>query len=184
MTSPPQTIHGKRVELATPTIEHASDLLAVATTPEAFYGWPLWGQFVHPMELVETLRASSDRCYTILATDDGAVLGYVQAAALDLDNGTCYVDLMIGSDYWRRGWVLESMVLMFRQLFADGVRKVYLKVSEEVLPRIGSLVGRLLQREAVLPNHVYAGGRYLDVHILALYRESWDLSAEPSLARN
>jgi hypothetical protein len=75
----------------------------------------------------------------------------------------------------------ETVALVVNYAFAMwNLRKVYLHAAEDehdVLGLTGPLLQPLLDREALLPRHVFARGRHQDLSIYAIHRNTWEKHA-------
>jgi RimJ/RimL family protein N-acetyltransferase len=107
-------------------------------------------------------RTSNDRL--------GMVIAYQASPA----NRTAYVAIVLDPGVHRAGWPLEGFRLFMRYLFdAFDLRKVYAEAVDYNLAQYRGVLGHGATEEGRLRAHVYVGGGYRDVHILAFYRADW-----------
>jgi RimJ/RimL family protein N-acetyltransferase len=104
-------------------------------------------------------------------TDKSQLAGLVMAYGATLQDGYCYLGVMIDSKF--QGGALEGVALFIRYLFDHWpFRKIYLETVEYDLQQFQSAVSSgLFREEGRLRAHQYFRDQYWDVHLLAAYRE-------------
>jgi len=111
-------------------------------------------------------------------------LGVVSVTSADLRNGTAYISAVSDLAFVGTGLMVEAAGLAIDYVFETWpFRKLYAEVPEFNLRSFGSVTRRLFRTEGRLADHVFMDGRYWDVHILAVDRETWDREGAPRLAR-
>ncbi len=94
---------------------------------------------------------------------------------VDLRNGHARIVFatMPSTQAWRR--MLQGTATFVDRLFAGyPFAKLYLQLLDGELDRVRSGLGRTLAHEATMRGHLFWCGERLDVHTLAIDRESWE----------
>lgn len=137
--------------------------------------WRLSGSTPSPEAYVQSLWAGVLAQFLVVTNRDSRVLGLVAAYNADLSSGTCYVAFARFDTKDKSPAMVEGIVLFVDHLFSNWTfRKLYGESAGYNLGQLQTPIQRLLVEEGRLRDHVYAGGRYWDLHILALYRSTWD----------
>lgn len=104
---------------------------------------------------------------------DGMPIGHVTAYQPDLRNGRVKVGVAVVPEQVGRGAGVEGVVLLARYVFATwSFRKIYLELPDFVFDRVGHRLRRYAAVEGQLRDYVFLNGRYRDLYVVALSRES------------
>lgn len=110
------------------------------------------------------------------ATD--SPIGLVTARDADMRRGVARLELILDPHVHGRGWPFEAVMIFVDHLFRSWpLRKLYAAVLAHHLDDIASGLGRLFVEEGRLAAHEYFDGGWVDLHILSLFRESWERDA-------
>ncbi|MDZ4826013.1 MAG: GNAT family protein [Actinomycetota bacterium] len=144
--------------------------------------WRYRGAPPRPEDFVRELWQSVLVQFIVERRDGSERLGLVTAYDANTRDGHCHIAAIFRPD--TRMWPLEGVFLFVNYLFAEyDFRKLYGEVIEYNLPAFASTVGRWLDSEGVRREHEYHSGRYWDVHLLALWRDRFELDRERMLRR-
>jgi RimJ/RimL family protein N-acetyltransferase len=111
-------------------------------------------------------------------------LGLAAVTSANFRDGYAYLSALGAPEGRRLGLVAEGTLLAFHYAFSTWpFRKLYMEASEESLEAFRSGLGQFFVEEGRLREHSFWNGRYLDVTILAVYRETWAKEASDLLAR-
>ncbi|CAN5569287.1 GNAT family protein [soil metagenome] len=106
---------------------------------------------------------------------DGKFIGDIGLFHLDRISGTAEVGIGIGDrDYWGRGYGRDAMSLIVEYGFTiQNLRRIWLEThaTNERAIRSYSAVGFV--EEGRQRQHVWLGGRYVDIVLMGLLREDW-----------
>jgi RimJ/RimL family protein N-acetyltransferase len=94
--------------------------------------------------------------------------------APNLPDGYAYVGIVLASTYTLEGWPLEGLVLLLDYAFMMwDLRKLYGEILGVNWSSWSRALGRYFQEEGQLKEHTFFGGRWWDMHIVAVYRDDW-----------
>jgi RimJ/RimL family protein N-acetyltransferase len=110
----------------------------------------------------------------LVGREDGERLGLVQLINPVLRDGVAQLSYFLSEAARRRAWPMEGVVTFIDYCFrTTNLRKIYLESLDHSLEEFESTVGRFLEQEGVLRQHEFYDGRFHDLHVLALWRETW-----------
>jgi len=110
----------------------------------------------------------------VIESHRGEPRGLVAVTSPSFRDGFAYLSVVGRPDVQGSGLVLEGAVLAFHYAFTTWpFRKLYLEANEQSHARFASGAERLFREEGRLRGHVFRAGRYLDVLLLAVYRDTW-----------
>lgn len=138
----------------------------------AFYRHRGWS--VSPEAYPESLWSSVLTQHLIVENSTDRVVGIVASYGYDQINGTAKFAIFVFLPFRGLGWPMEACRILFSYLFlAFPIRKLYAEVLAPNLAQFGRGFPTLLYEEGRLREHSFAGGRYVDQHILSITRERW-----------
>lgn len=115
--------------------------------------------------------------FAIVSTEQQSTCGIAIAYNADLRSRHVYGALVVDPRA-PRGWGVEAAELFVDELFTRfELRKIYFECLDFNLGQFASGIGPWLIEEGRLTRHELFGGRYCDVHILALHRDCWQQGA-------
>ncbi len=147
-------------------------------SPLAFR-WRLAGQHLSPQAYAESIWSGVLAQFIIVANSHpiGIATGY----GADFRHQFCYLAMARFDEHEERTNIgaahlsVEAFTLLLNYLFNGwDFRKIYMDVPGYNLDQFSSLIGRLCTEEACLIAHLYLGGRYWNLHTLAITRETWN----------
>lgn len=142
--------------------------------PEAGGRVRFGGATPSPEKVAATLWDSVLAQFIVESRGSGQSLGLVAITSPDFRNGFAYVAALTRPEAQGSGLVAEAALLIFNYGFRTWpLRKLYMEASEDSLRAFGSGVNGLFREEGRLVDHVFWNGRYVDMVILAVYRETW-----------
>lgn len=110
-------------------------------------------------------------------------LGLVAITSPNFRDGFSYISVLGMEEAQGSGLVMEGVLLGIHYAFCTWpFRKIYMEATESSYRMFRSGIGRYFDEEARFRQHAFWNGAYMDVVILALYRETWARVA-PDMAR-
>jgi RimJ/RimL family protein N-acetyltransferase len=180
--APSVPLAGRRVRLRAVLASDYDFLFQLAVDERTAPHWRYRGAPPRPEAFIGELWDGVLTQFIVERKDQRERLGLVTAYEPLARDGHCKIAAIFRPD--TRIWPLEAVFLFVNYLFAEfGFRKLYGEVIEYNLDAFASAIGRWLETEGVLRGHELHAGRYWDVHILALWRERFELDRERLLAR-
>jgi RimJ/RimL family protein N-acetyltransferase len=102
-------------------------------------------------------------------------VGLLQIVNADFRSGHAGISVLLRPEFIRRGWPLEGILLVVNYAFLTWpFRKLYFESVEPTAALYRGALGPYLQEEGRLLGHEFINGAYVDYHILALYRSTWE----------
>lgn len=146
--------------------------------------WRCGGSTPSPEAWAHGLSAGVLAQFLVVRANDQVPVGIVACYKADFQHQFAYLAAAKFVRADRTTHLMEATVLFIEYLFSCwAFRKLYLEVNGYNLEQFSSGVGRLLEEEGRLSEHVYFGGRYWDQHLLSLWRDRWEESALPRLIK-
>ena len=100
-------------------------------------------------------------------------LGLVAITSPNFRDGFAYISAL-GPAEAATGLIAEGVLLGFHYAFSTWpFRKIYMEATEESYRAFKSGLGRFFVEEGRLKEHSFWNGRFMDLLILAVYRETW-----------
>jgi RimJ/RimL family protein N-acetyltransferase len=125
----------------------------------------------HMAQLWERLTGDRSGAAFVMEAD-GKVIGNLGLYNADSEARTIELGITIGDkDYWGRGYGQEALRLAVDYAFRmRNIRKVYLSVHADNARAIAAYTKAGFAEEGRLREHVWSGGRYVDVVQMAVFR--------------
>jgi RimJ/RimL family protein N-acetyltransferase len=118
--------------------------------------------------------------WLVRAIDSNEPLGVVVVSSPDFRNGYAYLSVLGRAELIGSGVMMDGVAAVLEHVFATWpFRRLYFEAADESFDRFASGLGRFFVEEGVRREQVFARGRYQDVHLLTLTRESWAQEAAP-----
>jgi RimJ/RimL family protein N-acetyltransferase len=112
-----------------------------------------------------------------------APLGLVAITSPNFRDGFAYISVLGAEEAQGSGLVMEGVLLGIHYAFCTWpFRKIYMEATDASYRMFRSGIGRYFTGEGRLNQHAFWNGHYMDVVILALYRETW-VRVAPEMAR-
>jgi RimJ/RimL family protein N-acetyltransferase len=106
---------------------------------------------------------------------DNELVGLATCFGANLREKFAHIAFVSEPRFFRTGIVLDPVTILLNYVFTLwDLRKIYMESVHYNYLNIKSGEGRYFVEEGRLREHQYYGGRYWDLHILALYREVWE----------
>jgi RimJ/RimL family protein N-acetyltransferase len=180
--APSVPLTGRRVRLRAVLTSDYDFLFQLAIDERTAPHWRYRGAPPRPEAFVGELWDGVLTQFIVERKDRSERLGLVTAYDARARDGHCHIATLFRPD--TRVWPLEAVFLFVNYLFAEfGFRKLYGEVIDYNLDPFASTIGRWLEHEGVLKGHELHAGQYWDVHVVALWRERFELDRERMLAR-
>jgi RimJ/RimL family protein N-acetyltransferase len=179
---PVAPLEGHRVVLRSVSSDDYDWIWRLSTHPDVSYRWRHPPGSLNPEQLGAHLWQGVLSQFIIAHKETSDPLGLVLAYQANVAHRTAYVAIILDPGLHRTGWPLEGFKMFMRYLF-DGfdLRKVYAEAVDYNLAQYRGLLrqGKACE-EGRLRQHVYVGGAYHDVYLLALYRRDWHDQPRPA----
>lgn len=149
--------------------------------PQSAHRWRFRGRTPSPEEFESVLFGRDVLAqFIVIEAGGGRPVGLVVGYDPDTTSGHCSVAVQRAWDHDRSaGLMFEGAFVMVQYLFDHfNLRKLYFDVPEYNLTLFSQSPGSLLVEEGRLIDHYYYGDRYWDRVTFALYRSTWDETAE------
>lgn len=167
-------MESRRVRLRPISEADRSFLYRIMTAPEAGGRVRFGGATPSPEKVAASLWESVLAQFIVEGKDSGEALGLVAITSPNFRNRHCYLSALAEPRAQGTGLVAEGVFLGCNYAFLTWpLRKIYMESSEESFREFQGGLGALFQEEGRLREHVFWNGRYLDVLILAIYRQTW-----------
>lgn len=142
--------------------------------------WRFRGATPSPDEYISSLWRDVLLHLAVLTRHSGELVGSVSAYGARRRSGTVNAAVVMTPRVHNTGLGIEAMAIFVEHLFAHwNFQKVYLEVLEGNLRRFARITEELASLEAVLHGHEVQEDSYQDLHILALFRGTWEAVASP-----
>lgn len=108
------------------------------------------------------------------AKQDRAI-GTIGIHGIERESGVAMTGAAIGEkDLWKQGYGTEAKMIFLEYIFNSlNLRKIYSHVLDTNPRSRGYSEKCGYELEATLPKHHFVEGRYVDLHILAVYADVW-----------
>ncbi len=101
-------------------------------------------------------------------------LGLVAITSPNFRDSFAYLSALASDQAQSYGIVAEGVLLAFNYAFLTWpFRKIYMEATEESYQAFYSGLGHFFTEEGRLKQHTFWNGRYMDMAVFAVYRETW-----------
>lgn len=171
----PPPLSSRRVRLR-PIREHDRRFLyELMSAPECGGRVRFGGATPSPEKVAATLWESVLAQFVVESAGGGEPVGLVAVTSPDFRNGFAYVSAIGLPATQGTGLIAEAAFLAFHYAFTTWpLRKIYMEATEDSFRAFEGGLGDLFREEGRLGDHVFWNGRYVDMVIVAVYRETWD----------
>jgi RimJ/RimL family protein N-acetyltransferase len=174
----------RRVRLR-PLIEaDRSFVYELMVSPEAGGRVRFAGATPSPEKVAASLWDSVLAQFIIESVSQQKPLGLVAVTSPNFRDGFAYISALGAGAVQGSGLIAQGVMLAFHYAFLTWpLRKIYMESTDESYRAFASGQGRLFTEEGRLRQHVFWNGRFMDLRILAVYRETWQQLAPLWLKR-
>jgi RimJ/RimL family protein N-acetyltransferase len=163
-----------RVHLRTITDRDSFFLYELMTSPQAGGRVRFAGATPSPEKIASSLWESVLAQFIIESVSSQRPLGLVAITSPNFRDGFAYISALGPAETQGSGLVVEGVLLGFNYAFLTWpFRKLYMEATEESYRTFKSGLGRFFTEEGRLREHVFWNGGFMDLLILAVYRETW-----------
>ena len=174
----------RRIRLRVITDSDSRFLYELMTSPQAGGRVRFAGATPSPEKIVSSLWESVLAQFIIEGIDSHKPLGLVAITSPNFRDSFAYISALGPTESQGLGLLAEGVLLGFHYAFSTWpFRKIYMEATEESYQAFKSGLGRWFAQEGQLKEHVFWNGRYIDLMILAVYRETWAQQASRTLKR-
>ncbi len=159
-------------------------LYTLMTSPEAGARVRFGGATPSPEKVASSLWESVLAQFVIEGVGSAEPLGLLAITSPNFRDGFAYVSAIGIPEVQGTGLIAEGVLLGFHYAFSTWpFRKVYMETGEDSYDSFRSGLGQFFAEEGRLRQHVFWNGRWRDVFILAVYRETWTRLAPAMMGR-
>lgn len=149
-------------------------LYELMSSPEAGGRVRFGGSTPSPEKVLASLWDSVLAQFVVESAEGGRPVGLVAVTSPDFRNGFAYVSALGTVETQGSGLIAEAALLAFHYAFSTWpFRKLYMEATDDSFRAFAGGLGELFREEARLVDHVFWNGRYVDLVIVAVYRETW-----------
>jgi hypothetical protein len=170
----PPILRGRLIYLRPLSSEDYGFVRAMELDGDLSVRWRFRGAVVGPEQWAQSAWASTLAQFVVLRYTDPKPIGLVMAYRANFQDGHAFVAAESFETAKRSPFLIFGMALFIEYVFSCWpFHKLYLESAEFNVAQFGSGIGRFLEEEGRLREHLWYGGRRWDQVILALYRETW-----------
>lgn len=159
-------------------------LYELMTSPESGGRVRYAGATPSPEKVAATLWDSVLAQFMIERAETGKRLGLVAVTSANFRDAHAYVSALGSRESRGLGLIMEGVLLGFNYAFSTWpFRKLYMEATDDSYEEFRSGLGVFFEEEGRLKRHVFWNGRYADLSILAVYRDTWADRAPRMLER-
>ncbi len=170
--SPPMS--SRRIRLRIITDRDNFFLYELMSSPQAGGRVRFGGATPSPDKIASSLWESVLAQFIIESASSQRSLGLVAITSPNFRDGFAYTSAVGLPEAQGAGLIAEGVLLGFNYAFMTWpFRKMYMEATEESYRAFKSGLGRFFSEEGRLRNHSFWNGNFMDLLILAVYRETW-----------
>jgi RimJ/RimL family protein N-acetyltransferase len=174
----------QRIRLRHITDRDRPFLYELMTSPQAGGRVRFAGATPSPERIASSLWESVLAQFIIEGADSGEALGLVAITSPNFRDGFAYISALGLPAVQGSGLIVEGVMLGFNYGFMTWpFRKIYMEAAEASYREFKSGLSRFFSEEGRLQQHTFWNGRFMDLIILAVYRETWSELAPRMLNR-
>lgn len=164
----------RRIRLRVITDRDSVFLYELMTSPQSGGRVRFAGATPSPDKIASSLWESVLAQFVIEGINSQKPLGLVAITTPNFRDGFAYISALGPPESQGLGLIAEGVLLGFHYAFSTWpFRKIYMEATEESYRTFKSGLGRFFVEEGRLKAHVFWNGRFMDLLILAVYREMW-----------
>lgn len=165
----------KRVRLRPIEVKDYPQLYTLAVDPETNFRWRFRGNTPSPQEFERALWEGVLAQFALVSISTERLCGFVVSYTADMRNRSAHIAVNLMPDFRFAAWPLEGLVLFVDYLFRlYDFRKLYAEVLGFNFHAIASGLDEYFVEEGRLRQHEFHDGQYWDLHILAIWRGTWE----------
>ena len=174
----------RRIRLRVITDRDSIFLYELMTSPQSGGRVRFAGATPSPEKIASSLWESVLAQFIIEGVGSEKPLGLIAITSPNFRDGFAYISALGPTESQGLGLIAEGVLLGFHYAFTTWpFRKIYMEATEESYKAFKSGLGRFFIQEGQLKQHVFWDGRFMDLLILAVYRETWAQKASAMLNR-
>jgi RimJ/RimL family protein N-acetyltransferase len=164
----------RRIRLRVITDRDSVFLYELMTSPRSGGRVRFAGATPSPDKIASSLWESVLAQFVIEGINSQKPLGLVAITSPNFRDGFAYISALGPAEAQGLGLIAEGVLLGFHYAFSTWpFRKIYMEATEESYRAFKSGLGRFFVEEGRLKEHSFWNGRFMDLLILAVYRETW-----------
>jgi RimJ/RimL family protein N-acetyltransferase len=164
----------RRIRLRIITDRDNFFLYELMSSPQAGGRVRFGGATPSPDKIASSLWESVLAQFMIESASSQKSLGLVAITSPNFRDGFAYSSALGLLEAQGTGLIAEGVLLGFNYAFMTWpFRKIYMEATEESYQAFKSGLGRFFTEEGRLRKHSFWNGRFMDLLILAVYRETW-----------
>jgi len=175
---------GERVELVTVNISGLNDMHEYSTKEEfyRFIEYPPFKKISETRDYLEQFikltnsEISKEHYWFIKFKEENKIVGTIGLRDIDVHRMSCSIHFGLSPDYWGRGLIKESELLLLKYLFNElNFFRVFAMCPAQNNVLFTSLSKQGFQREATFRKYLkYLDGNRYDCHIMTLLKEEFN----------
>jgi RimJ/RimL family protein N-acetyltransferase len=174
----------RRIRLRVITDRDSHFLYEMMTSPQSGGRVRFAGATPSPEKIASSLWESVLAQFIIEGIGSQKPLGLVAITSPNFRDGFAYISALGPTETQGLGLIAEGVLLGFHYAFSTWpFRKIYMEATEESYQAFKSGLGRFFVQEGQLKEHIFWNGRFIDLLLLAVYRETWAHHASTMLHR-
>jgi RimJ/RimL family protein N-acetyltransferase len=164
----------RHIRLHTITDRDGLFIYDLMTSPEAGGRVRFAGATPSPEKVAASLWESVLAQFIVEGVTTQRPLGLVSITSPNFRDGYAYLSAVGTPEAQGSGLIAQGVLLGFNYAFLTWpFRKIYMEVSETSYEAFRSGLKNFFTEEGHLREHAFWDGRYVDVYMLAVYRETW-----------
>lgn len=176
-------LEGVRVRIRPINPGDYTPLYDLTFADEGGWRWVHRGESRRFEDFIDGLWRNALVQHVIEDKESGRLVGFVRAYSYQARDGHAHFAVLFHPEYRGLTWPWEGALLFLDYVFCVyPVRKLYMESLGFNFQQFASGLGKWFVEEGRLRDHEYHGGRYWDLHLLAMYREDFEKRA-PVLKR-
>jgi RimJ/RimL family protein N-acetyltransferase len=174
----------RRIRLRVITDRDSHFLYEIMTSPQSGGRVRFAGATPSPEKIASSLWEGVLAQFIIEGIGSEKPLGLIAITSPNFRDGFAYISALGPTEAQGLGLIAEGVLLGFHYAFTTWpFRKIYMEATEESYQAFKSGLGRFFVNEGQLKEHVFWNGHFMDLLILAVYRETWAHHASTMLNR-
>lgn len=179
----PPSLEGRHVYLRTLTVADYPGIRLAEGGGDLGVRWRFRGSTASPEQWVQSIWQAVLVQFLIVRRSDHEPIGIVVAYRPSFQDQHAYLGVAAFPSRKRSPLMMFGTALFIEYVFTCwNFRKLYLELPEFNLSQFSSGLGRFLEQEGRMREHLWYAGRMWDQVVLALYRDTWQRESRRVLA--
>ncbi|MGH9920757.1 MAG: GNAT family N-acetyltransferase [Nitrososphaerales archaeon] len=156
-------------------------LYRAALDPSQSYRWRFRGTTPSLEQFADALYRGTLGQFAVIDRSTGSLHGLVVLYNSMPEAGWAYIAFQrVQNEEVRTGHMMVGGCLLLDYAFKNwALRKIYAEIPDYNYQALIGSTGLPVTKEGCFHDHVYFGGQYHDLHVIAIYRETWESFIAP-----